>query len=127
MIYQKNRTKAQFKNTEPTMTDQSMARETDINVIVGRFMKTGLPPVTLGRQPIFADFTGLPHDLRAAIEMARSIDGLRHQLPKELRDMPIEELVTLTQDQLTNILTPPAKEEPAKQEPAPEPAKEGNK
>lgn len=106
-IYQRNKARAIYRNTEPTMTDQAGAKETDINVIVGRFMVSNQLPTT-GQEPIYGDFTNLPEDLRGFIETAQSLAEKRAELPEALRDMPIEELLALTPEELTNKLTPPA-------------------
>lgn len=99
---------AAFVNTQPTKTDQSAASQTDLNVIVNQFLKTG---TTSSRgNPRYGDFSELPQDLRGMIEQARSVQRLRRGLPDALREKPIEELLTLTPDQLTSILTPPKPE-----------------
>jgi len=106
-IYKRNKERAIYRNTEPTMTDQAGANETDINVIVGRFMVSNQLPAN-GQEPIYGDFTNLPEDLRGFIETAQSLAEKRAELPEVLRDMPIEELLALTPEELTNKLTPPA-------------------
>jgi len=108
-IYKRNKERAIYRNDEPTMTDQAGAKETDINIIVGRFMVSNQLP-TNGQEPIYADFTHLPEDLRGFIETAQSLAEHRQNLPEALRDMPIEELLALTPEELTNKLTPPAPE-----------------
>lgn len=96
------------RTTKPSLTDQSMAKDTDLNVIVGKFLK-GHPAPGSARTPIHgADLYDFPTDLREAIEMARSLDEKRAQLPEQLRDMPMEQLMVLNRDELTRILTPPA-------------------
>lgn len=105
--YKLNKERAKFTNTEPTMTDQAGARETDINVIVARYGISAQMPVA-GAQPMYGDFTALPEDLREYIETARSFANHRQNLPEAIRDMPIEELLALTPEELTNKLTPPA-------------------
>jgi len=55
------------------------------------------------------DFTNLPKDLREMIELARAMPDIRGALPDKLKDMPIQDLLALTPDKLTEILTPPAK------------------
>lgn len=117
MSYHENRKRARITDKTPSLTDQSQARETDINVIIPRFLKTGIAPG--GAQPISGDFTHLPIDLRGFIEAARSMDKHRAELPKELRELPTEELLGLTNEQLQNKLSPPA--------PPPEPPKEVTK
>lgn len=118
-IYQRNKARAIYINTEPTMTDQAGADETDINVIVGRFMVSNQLP-TNGQEPLYGDFTHLPEDLRGFIETAQSLAEHRQHLPEALRDMPLEELLALTPEELTHKLTPPAPE-PDNKEPNNEP------
>lgn len=107
MGYAENKANARTVNTEPSLTDQSQARETDINVIVGRYGISGQLPQG-GSQPMYGDFSRLPTELRDFIEMGRTLDQRRAELPAELRDLPTDELLALTPEQLTNKLTPPA-------------------
>lgn len=97
---------AAFHNTEPTMTDQSAVANTDLNVIINQFLKTGRPQNS--GIPRYGDFTEIPNDLRSIIEMSRSMQRRRRELPPQLRDMPVEELLALTPDDIKEILTPPA-------------------
>lgn len=106
-IYKRNKEKAVFINTEPTLTDQAGAGETDINVIVARYGISGQIPMT-GQEPMYGDFSELPESLRDYIETARTFAEHRQNLPEALRDMPLEELLALTPEELTNKLTPPA-------------------
>lgn len=106
-VYKRNKERAIYHSTEPTMTDQAGARETDINVIVGRFGISNQIP-TNGQPPMYGDFSHLPEDLRGFIETAQSYEERRAALPEQLRNMPIEELLALTPEELTNKLTPPA-------------------
>lgn len=114
--YKQNKANAVTFNTAPTLTDQSQASTTDINIIMTQFMRTGAIPNA--REPIYADFTQLPEDLRGFIERARSVEQLKATLPKELAAMSLEDLVALKPEQLKAILTPveptnePKKEEP---------------
>lgn len=105
--------KAVFINTEPSLTEQSLANETDINVIISRFAVSGTVPGAAG-EPIYADFTQLPTDLRGFLETAQRLDQLRSSLPPALRSKPVEELLTLTPEQLKTILTPKPAEDPPK-------------
>lgn len=108
---------AKYRSSKPTMTDQSQASDTDVNIIMGKFGIGGTVNVQ-GKQPIYADFTGLPQNLADMIRMARRTAELRQTLPNQLKQMPDEKLFALTKDELTNILTPPA--------PSPEPPKGAN-
>lgn len=114
--YARNKARSITVNKAPTKTDQSAAHETDRNVIVNRFLTHGQMPT--GVKPgMYEDFASLPEDLRGYINMAKSLDGYRRSLPKELAEMPTDQLLNLKQEELTRILTPPA--------PTPEPKKEG--
>lgn len=105
MYYQKNRLRAITQNNEPTMTDQAGARDTDINVIVAQFARTGQVPG--GRnEPMYGDFSVLPRDLRGFIQEAASLERHRRNLPEQLRNMSLPELLSLTPDKLKDILTP---------------------
>lgn len=108
MYYQLNKLKSRTRSTRPTLTDQSQARETDINVIVKRYgIGNGQAPGRAG-EPMYGDFTQLPDDLRGFIETARTIEQHKRNLPKELRDMAVHDILALTPEQLTAKLTPPA-------------------
>lgn len=109
--YFANKMAAITKNTDPTMTDQAAANETDINVIVKKFAVHGQVPGASG-QPMSGDFTQIPTSLREMIEKTREVADLRKKLPPELRSMTMPELLALTPEQLKNKLTPP--EPPAK-------------
>lgn len=94
-------------NTDPTMTDQSGAADTDINLIVKRYGVYGTAPGA--SQPgIYGDFSDLPTDLAERIQLMRRIPELKANLPKELADLTIDEIVNLTPDQLKAKLQPPA-------------------
>lgn len=114
MYYQRNRLRARTENHEPSMTEQSGARETDINVIVKRFAVTGQTPGS-PTPPITGDFSDLPTDLRGFLDTARSLRENQYKLPDQLRNIPLEQLLAMNPKEIANILKPPA---PA---PAPEP------
>lgn len=106
-FYARNKARAATVNTKPTMTDQSQAADTDINVIVPRYAITGTAPGAPG-QAIAGDFTEVPNNLRDMIEQARSVQHLRRKLPGELAEMPVEQLLALSTEDIQRILTPPA-------------------
>ena len=110
-FYKANKAAARYHNTEPSLTDQSQANDTDVNVIVKKFAITGQAPG--GRTPNYGDFTQLPKDLRELLAMNKSVKGYRDTLPEQLRDLEIEELLALSEQDITKILTP--KEEPKKE------------
>lgn len=109
--WEKNKAKARFKSTKETKTDQSQAHETDINVIVNQFLKTGRQPME--RKLISGDFTPLPPDLRSFIETGRTLHDSRDKLPPQLRGLTNDQLFSLTPDDLRRILTPAQTPQPA--------------
>lgn len=120
MYYAQNKLRARtFNKGIPTRTDQSQAKDCDLNIILKKFSVSGRVTGT-GRQPLYGDFTRLPPDLRSMIDTARDLENQRRRLPKALRDIPIEKLMSLTPDEVKAILEPPPKE--PKEEP-----KEGSK
>lgn len=105
MYYAENKLRARIFNNEPTMTDQSQANETDINVIVKRFGISGQVPQG-NAQPMYGDFTMFPDNLRDMMHLARDLNERRAALPPQLKNMPIEQLLALTPEELTAILAP---------------------
>jgi len=108
MIYKTNKERAKYSNTEPSMTDQSLAASTDINIIVTQFIRTGQAPPT-AKTPFYGDFTDLPEDLRGFIELGRTKQTLINSLPEQLHDLTLQELMSMTNEQLTAKLQPPNK------------------
>lgn len=108
MNYQGNKERSKIRTTKPSLTDQSQAKSTDINVIVGQFRISGRVPGAPVEPLPPGDYSNVPGDLRSMIEETRRIESYRRRLPQALREKPIEELLTLTTDQLTAILQPPA-------------------
>lgn len=106
-VYAKNKQRSRTVNTRPTATDQSQAKDTDINIIVGKFGITGRVPGAT-TPPMGGDFTNLPGDLREMIETSRDMRRRRALLPKELQEIPVDKLLTMTPDEITAILKPPA-------------------
>jgi len=109
MSYAENKRRAKTRNGgKPSKTDQAASSETDMNVIVRQINKYGQVNQTQHPGRI-GDLTNFPQDLREAINQARSIKDLRRRLPEALQKREISELLTLSPDELTRILTPPAK------------------
>lgn len=105
--YQRNKLRAIFRNTEPTKTDQSQAKETDVNHIISQFKRNQVAPPQ--KDPgQYADLLDTPSDLRGVIEMSRSLHSIRKRLPEALREKPIEELLVMTPEDIKRIVTPPA-------------------
>lgn len=114
--YQINKRKSITINDEPTMTDQSQAAQTDINVIVTQFLRTGQAP---GQQtPVYGDFTEFPTDLKTMFDLARSVKDQMQTLPKELQGVPLATLVNMTNEQINAILAKPAPKPEDKKEDA---------
>lgn len=117
MNHETRRAKGRTINDGRSLTDQSQADDTNINVILRKYGVTGVARGVAG-EPQYIDHTAKPQDLREAFEFARSATALRDRLPPSLRDKPLDELTTLTLDQLNTILHPPAPTpEPPKDEP----------
>jgi len=93
-------------NAEPTMTDQSGAADTDINLIVKRYGVYGTAPGS-AHPPIYGDFADIPQDLRDKINLIRSIPELRKDLPSELDGLTLADL-NLPPDQLAAKIPRPA-------------------
>ncbi|WNK14887.1 MAG: internal scaffolding protein [Microvirus sp.] len=110
----KNQHKGRTVNTEPTLCDQSQANQTDINIILNQFLKTGQAPGTAN--PIYGDFTQIPTDLRGFIEMGRSMNTLRSQLPEQLREIPPTVLFNMTDAEILAKITPADKPADNKEE-----------
>lgn len=106
--YYENRKRAQTVNTDPTMTDQAGAHDTDINVIVKTFRRTGMVPGAQQPPMVGMDFTQLPTDLRGFIETANTLNQLRNKLPEQFRGMDLAELMALTPADIQTKLQPPA-------------------
>lgn len=108
-VYAKTKARSKVFTHTATLTDQSQAKDTDINVIVRKFKITGRVPGA-DTPPISGDFSEIPTDLREMIERARDVKNLRRNLPKGLAELPIEELLTKTPAEIAAILKPPAPE-----------------
>lgn len=103
--HEQRRAAARTIDKTPTLTDQSQAHETDINVIVGKF---GIGNTVMGNAnpPMYEDFSELPTDLRGFIESRTRLEEARLALPDKLRDIPVDELVYMTPAALAERLKP---------------------
>lgn len=70
---------------EPSRTSQEFAAESDINLIMARFLKTGTIPVYADRQPFYVDAADLPsfQDMQNILISADEAFG---NLPAALRE-----------------------------------------
>lgn len=92
MGYYKNRERARIQTIGSTLTDQSAAANTDINVIVRNAAISGTAPGS-AKPPIYGDFSEIPTNLRDMLELSKSIEGHKQQLPAALQSMTVEELI----------------------------------
>lgn len=115
--YKRNKLLARTKTTTPTETDQSQAKATDLNVIVQKFgVSVGSPKAN----PTFGmDLLYWPKDLRETFDVARSMRDARRALPPELAQMPLNQLLALTDTELAAKLKPSDKPTDAPKEPTP--------
>lgn len=100
-----NKNRGKTLNKDPSLTDQSGAKDTDLNIIVKKFVQTGTMPGQK-EKPLYGDFSNLPTDLRGFIQQARSIEKLRGELPKALADLTVEDLVVMDDQALVEYLKP---------------------
>jgi len=105
--YYERKKQLRTRTTKESMTDQSAAAGTDINVVIGHMLATGEQPGEA--TPIYGDFTIIPEDLRSLIHTARGLARHRSSLPAQLRNMSLADLVALTPAKMRDILNPPAK------------------
>jgi len=76
--------KTPFKNTSPSMTKQSFKDECDINVIMGRYMRTGVLDFINKHQPRYEDLTEAADYQHAMLIVAES-RSLFEDLPSSIR------------------------------------------
>jgi len=105
MRYLERKKRLATRNTKPSLTEQSQANDTNINVIIKRYQTTGQVPGP-AKAPIYGDFSMLPLDLRGFIEQGRSLRQLRDMLPTQLQTLSEEALLALTPEKINAILTP---------------------
>lgn len=111
-----NKHRGKTTNTAPSQTDQAGARDTDLNVIVKKFVQTGTVPGAAGK-PLYGDFSRLPKDLRGFIDQARALETIRGELPKELAALTVEDLVLMDDQALVDCLKPKTVSKPETKEP----------
>lgn len=107
MVYQKNKARSITMPGGPSLTDQAGAKDTDLNIIVGQFLRNGTAPGH-NRPDISGDYTNVPSDLREMIETSRSLKRYQRDLPAALQELPVTQLINMTPEELKRILTPPA-------------------
>lgn len=70
-------------NDEPSMTQVADASETNINIIMAKYEKTGQLPRVLV-QPLFGDFSQAP-DYREAVEIVNAAHDAFMEIPAKIR------------------------------------------
>lgn len=70
---------------DPSLAQQHMAEECDINYIVERFGVTGQFPVAPSHTPTYGDFTGIG-DYRQALDAVMAADEAFMALPAKIRE-----------------------------------------
>ena len=74
-----------FKSTEPSLAQQHMKEDADINNIVARFGITGELPVSQ-RVAQYGDFTGMSNDYHTSLNMVHAAHEAFYSLPAALRE-----------------------------------------
>lgn len=105
--WQKNKAAAVTYGDPVSLTDQSQARETDINVIVAKMGITGMVPGS-AQPPMYGDWTQFPEGLREYIEVARSLEHHKNALPEQLKGKSVEEILSFTPQEMIALLAPKA-------------------
>lgn len=105
MGYAENKERSKTLIIGNTVTDQSGAPGTDINVIVKKMQQTGSMP-TGSKPPMWgADLSEIPDNLRDMLEMSRNIEAHRNELPKELQGLSTAELINTPPKRLNDMMT----------------------
>lgn len=71
-------------NLQPSLTQQSDAAESDINVIVRRYVKTGQLP-QVNQEPIYGDFSTEGFTYREMVEKINAANSAFEQIPADVR------------------------------------------
>lgn len=69
----------------PSMTEQFHRDDCDVNVILKRYMKTGVLP-TSQKTPVFGDFSGTPQDYASAVQLLDDARERFASLPSSIRE-----------------------------------------
>lgn len=75
-----------YNDDSISMTDQSIAPETDVNYIVNKFMKTGTVTHLSNRQGQYLDATTFPKDLGEALNAITRANQAFMELPAQIRE-----------------------------------------
>lgn len=77
--------RVQTHNLDPAMTDPQWEKESDINYIMDKFMKTGQVTHTSNKKGIYADVSEIP-DLIGAAQIVREAQNNFEALPSHVRE-----------------------------------------
>lgn len=80
-----DRRRVSFETVGPSLTDQSMAQECDINRILAKYQKTGVIDHLNRYEGSYGDFLDVPSDYQAAIDQVMAADEAFAALPSTLR------------------------------------------
>ena len=69
--------------SQNSRTRQEFKTECDINVIMGRYMKTGIIDFVIRNEPRYGDVTGM--EFQSAMEQVAAAKSMFNELPSELR------------------------------------------
>lgn len=98
-MYAINKAKAIYRSNAPSLTDQAAYKDTDLNIVIPRYLTTGHAPGQV-KPGEFMDLSEVPQDLRGLIDESRRINQYRQQLPEELRDIPTEQLIYMSPEEM---------------------------
>lgn len=73
------------KNNEPTMTNQAFKDEVDLNVIMARYIGTGVVPQNITRIPLPPEQLIEPMDYQTALHYVMEVHDAFEQLPASVR------------------------------------------
>lgn len=86
-------TRVYTKNDEPSLTDQSWAKDCDVNNIIAKYIKTGQISHLAKHQGQYADVSAIP-DLQSALDQVtkaqQAFDDLPSNLRKRFGNSPVE-------------------------------------
>lgn len=69
----------------PSMTEQHHKEDCDVNIILQRYMKTGVLPTTQ-KTPLFGDFSSTPQDYASAVKLLHDAEERFSSLPAKVRE-----------------------------------------
>lgn len=84
MKYQRRKKRVSITFTEPSMAQQHMKDECDINNIMKKYLKTGVIEFVNKRSPQFGDFPS--YDLKEAMQIVNEANEMFADMPAHLRE-----------------------------------------